>query len=104
MRLRSLLLITLVSPATLLAQGSAPAPAVAPPKPYQFTIEDYSRAERMVAPTAFPLVSGTAGQANWLPDGRFYYRATTADGSTFFLVDPLKKTRTPAFDHTALAG
>jgi len=87
-------------PALLAAQGSGSGA----PKPYQFTIEDYARAERMLAPTIFPLVSGTAGQTNWLPGGRFWYRATTPDGATFFLVDPVKKTRAPAFDHAALAG
>jgi len=101
MRLRSVApvaaLVVLVSlPALLLAQGQAP-------RPYQFTIEDYARAERMLAPTTFPLVSGTAGQPTWLPDGRFWYRATTTDGGAFFLVDPVRKTRVPAFDQAKLA-
>ncbi len=72
-------------------------------KPYQFTIEDYARAERMLAPTIFPLVSGTASQVTWLPSGRFWYRATATDGAAFYLVDPVKKTREPAFDHDAVA-
>src|SRR5262245_64649136 len=83
-------------PTLLLAQGSAP-------KPYQFRIEDYARAERMLGPTVLPLVSGTAGPTTWLPGDRFWYRATTAAGATFFLVDPAKQTRAPAFDHAALA-
>jgi dipeptidyl aminopeptidase/acylaminoacyl peptidase len=105
MRPRSLAPVVLlaVSPALLYAQGSAPNPA-GTPKPYQFTIEDYARAERMLAPTTFPLVSGTAGQTEWLPGDRFWYRGTTTEGTTFFLVDPSKKTRAPAFDHAAVAG
>lgn len=83
-------------PTALLAQGSAP-------KPYQFTIEDYARAERMLAPTVIPLVSGTAGPTTWLPGDRFWYRATTTTGFTFFLIDPAKRTRAPVFDHAALA-
>lgn len=86
-----------VLPTLLLAQGSVP-------KPYQFTIEDYARAERMLAPTVVPLVSGSAGPTTWLPGGRFWYRVTTTDGAAFFLVDPAKRTRAPAFDHAALAG
>ena len=86
-----------VLPTLLLAQGSLP-------KPYQFTIEDYARAERMLRPTVFPLVSGSAGPTTWLPGGHFWYRVTTIDGAIFFLVDPAKGTRAPAFDHAALAG
>ncbi len=98
MRLRLLTLVASlpVLPTLLLAQESAP-------KPYQFTVEDYARAERMLAPTVLPLVSGTAGPTTWLPGDRFWYRATTTDGATFFLVDPVKRTRAPVFDHAALA-
>lgn len=87
-----------------LAHAQVPAPASATGKPYQFTIEDYARAERMLAPSAFPLVSGTATQLTWLPDGRLWYRATTPDGANFYIVDPRKKTRAPAFDQAALAA
>ncbi len=99
LRLPSLALaVTLAAlPAALRGQATAP-------KPYQFTIEDYARAERMLAPSTFPLVSGTASQPTWLPDGRLWYRSSTADGATFFLVDPVKKTRVPAFDHAKLAA
>ena len=88
-------------PALLPAQGATG--LVGPDKPYQFTIEDYARAERMLAPTTFPLVSGTASSVTWLPDGRVWYRAVTPEGSTFYLADPAKRTRVPAFDHAALA-
>jgi dipeptidyl-peptidase 4 len=98
MRLRTFasLGVLALMPGALQAQAAAT-------KPYQFTIEDYARAERTLAPTMFPLVSGTAAQTTWLPDGRFWYRATTPTGSTFFIVDPVKKSRVPAFDHAALA-
>jgi dipeptidyl-peptidase-4 len=95
-RLLTLVASLPVLPTLLLAQQSAP-------KPYQFTIEDYARAERMLAPTVLPLVSGTAGPTTWLPGDRLWYRATTTGGATFFLVDPAKQTRAPVFDHAALA-
>src|SRR5262249_17985399 len=94
--MRLLVLSLPLVPTLLLAQGSAT-------KPYQFTIEDYARAERMLRTTVLPLVSGTAGPTTWLPGDRFWYRATTTAGATFFLVDPAKRTRAPAFDHAALA-
>ena len=87
----------LLAPIALAAQG-------APRTPRQLTAEDYAQAERMLGQTTFSLMSGTASQVTWLADGRFWYRAGTADGFTFQLVDPKKKTRAPAFDHAALAA
>lgn len=92
----SRMFIALVVPAALAAQAPAP-------KPYQFSIEDYARAERFLAPAANPLVSGTAGRPTWLADGRFWYRASTPGGNAFYLVNPARRTRTPAFDHQRLA-
>jgi dipeptidyl-peptidase-4 len=49
-------------------------------------------------------VFGGSVRPNWLPDGRFWYRTTTAAGSQFMLVDPVRGTRTPAFDQAKLAA
>lgn len=102
MRLRLLAGAALLLPSLLQAQGNPTTAELL--KPYQFTIEDYARAERMLAPTVFPMVSNTAAGTTWLADGRFFYRAATKDGATFYLVDPVKKTRVPAFDHAAIAA
>ena len=51
-----------------------------------------------------PLVYGGSVRPTWLPDGRFWYRTTTASGSQFMVVDPVKGTRTPAFDQARLAA
>jgi dipeptidyl aminopeptidase/acylaminoacyl peptidase len=83
---------------------SSVAVAAAAQQPRQVTAADYARAERFLAPNVMPLVSGTAGRPGWQPDGRFWYRATTATGSAFFLVDPARRTRQPAFDHARLAS
>ena len=93
----SVALCVLAGPAALFAQA-------APPKPYQFTIEDYARAERFLGQTMNPLVSGAAGRPTWLKDGRFWYRATTTAGSAFYVVNPAMRTRTPAFDQARLAA
>ncbi|MGH8436989.1 MAG: DPP IV N-terminal domain-containing protein [Pseudomonas sp.] len=69
----------------------------------QLTADDYTRAERFLVPNTAPLVSGTAGRPNWLPDGRVWYRATTDRGAQFIMVDPKRGTRNLAFDHTRLA-
>ena len=95
--LRAALFSTVALPCALAAQAPTPTP-------YQFTIEDYARAERFLGQTTNPLVSGGAGRPTWLADGRFWYRASTPGGSAFYLVNPAKRTRVPAFDHIRLAA
>ena len=56
-----------------------------------FTAQDYARAERFMAYNTQPLVDGTAGEPHWLTNDRFWYRALTAQGSGFILVDPARK-------------
>jgi dipeptidyl-peptidase 4 len=87
-----LTLLLFVSAAPLAAQ-----------QPVQLTADDYARAERFLSTATTPLVSGQAGQPNWLEDGRFWYRVSTADGAEFVMVDPARRTRTSAFDHARLA-
>src|SRR5262245_25299515 len=70
----------------------------------QFTAADYDRGARFLANNLGGLVIGGNVQANWLADERFTYRAQTANGSQFMIVDPVKKTRTVAFDHAKLAA
>src|SRR3954453_12592432 len=83
--------------ATLLALASASAQQ-------KFSTVDYQRAEKMMGYNTTPLVLRTGVRPNWLPDERFWYRVTTADGAEFVLVDPAKGTRAPAFDHVKLAA
>ncbi|MDH5235965.1 MAG: hypothetical protein OEW77_13510, partial [Gemmatimonadota bacterium] len=62
-------------PALFAALLLAPTLAVAQAsKPYQFTLEDYARAERFLGAGTNPLVAGVAGRPTWLADGRFWYR------------------------------
>ena len=84
--------------------GLALAQVAASQAPAALTADDYARAERFLAAAVNPLVVGGTVNATWLPDDRFTYRSTTADGVEFMLVDPAKKTRGPAFDHERLAA
>ena len=81
-----------------------PAAGAIAQQPRALTAADYSRAEHALAPYASPLVFGGSVRPTWLPDGRFWYRTTTASGSQFMLVDPVRGTRTPAFDQAKLAA
>ena len=71
----------------------------------QNAVADYDRAaglrERFEAPD---LVTNLAGDAVWLPSGRFWYRKAVADGNSFVLVDPAAPAKRPAFDHARLAA
>mgnify|MGYP001764868886 CR=1 FL=1 len=95
---------TLLLPAVGALGAQAPAPT--PGRPYQYTAEDYARAERHLAATANPLVSGVTGRPTWVGTaGRFWYRASGVGGTAqFWLVDPARKSRGPAFDHARLAA
>ncbi len=93
------LLLTAI--ATVAPRSAQERPASAPPAP---TTDDYARAERFLAPALTSLVVGGSVSPAWMPDDRFTYRSTTADGVQFLLVDPVKATRVPAFDHAKLAA
>jgi dipeptidyl aminopeptidase/acylaminoacyl peptidase len=69
----------------------------------QVTAADYARAAGFLGTTTARLVNGVAGRPTWLPDGRFWYRVSTAGGGEFVMVDPSRRTRAPAFDHARLA-
>jgi dipeptidyl aminopeptidase/acylaminoacyl peptidase len=73
-------------------------------QPLQLTAQDYARAERFLGANTAPLVSGIAGPPRWLDNGRFWYRVTTTGGAEFIMVDPGRRTRAAAFDHTRLAS
>ena len=70
----------------------------------RMTAAEYDRAVNLLAPNLTGLVIGGSVTANWLPDGRFWYRAQTATGAEFRLVNPPAKRVTPAFNHERLAS
>src|SRR5713226_951676 len=78
--------------------------ALSLPAQQKFTAADYQRAEKFMTASTTPLVLRSGIRPNWLPDDRFWYRVTTAEGAEFILVDPAKGTRAPAFDHVKLAA
>jgi dipeptidyl aminopeptidase/acylaminoacyl peptidase len=72
--------------------------------PRTITTEDYARAEKLMGYNTASLVFRSGIRPGWLPDDRFWYRLSTAEGSEFLLVDPAKATRQPAFDHAKIAA
>ncbi len=67
-------------------------------QPVVLTAKDYEHAESMLGYSAEPFVDRAAVRPNWLPEDKFWYKALTAQGSEYVLVDPAKGTRTVAAD------
>ena len=80
------------------------APSLAAQQPRQLTAEDYARAERLLGANTMSLVTGLGVRPTWLPDGRFWYRTSVPNGSAFFVIDPVRHTRTAVFDQPRLAA
>lgn len=98
----TLRLLTLVG--VLLATGAPSGQERRAEGPRPITAADYARAERFLGPGVNPLVIGGQVTPNWLSDDRFWYRNQVSDGYEFILVDPVGRTRKPAFDHARLAA
>lgn len=63
-----------------------------------YTAADYDRAASMLAPNAAPLVDRANVRPTFLPDGRFYYRVSTATGNEYVLINPADGKRIVAAD------
>ena len=70
----------------------------------RLTADDYSRAEQFLGYNTNRLVLHQAAQPTWVGDDRFWYRATTENGTEFFQVDAATGARTPAFDQAKVAA
>ncbi len=66
---------------------------------------DYRRAELLLDWHTGPLISGDEVDPQWI-DGsdRFWYRNKTGSGHGFVVVDPVRNTQGPLFDHARLAA
>ncbi|MGH7483071.1 MAG: DPP IV N-terminal domain-containing protein [Longimicrobiales bacterium] len=94
--------LTLTAFATL-AGTTATAQQTRAYAPAALTAEDYADAERFLRAYTAPLVFGASVDAVWLPDGRFWYRNDTPDGTEFVIVDADARTRDRFFDVPRLA-
>jgi dipeptidyl aminopeptidase/acylaminoacyl peptidase len=93
MRTQYSLLALIVPFASVAAQGHK-----------QLSTADYDRAVKMLGQNVNSLVIGGQVNPTWTPDGKFYYRATRLDGTSWILVDPAKKKSASLFDHAKLAA
>jgi dipeptidyl aminopeptidase/acylaminoacyl peptidase len=70
-------------------------PVIVQPQSRVFTVDDYARAEKMLAPTVMPLVVGGTVSAKWLEGERFWYRRTADSVAAYYVIDPAKRIRVP---------
>lgn len=70
----------------------------------QYTAQDYAAAEKFMSYNVNPLAYKGVVKAQWLDDGRFWFRDVDEQGIRYVLVDPAKGTRAAAFDQVKLAA
>jgi dipeptidyl-peptidase-4 len=73
-------------------------------QPKQYTAQDYAAAEKFMFYNANPLAYKGLVHAQWLDDGRFWYRAVDENGTSYVLVDPARGTSGAMFDHEKVAS
>ncbi|HAT58375.1 MAG TPA: hypothetical protein DCS79_06170, partial [Gammaproteobacteria bacterium] len=72
-----------------------------PPSP---TVEDYRRAEQMLAPNMMPLLVDEIRAHYWQQDDRLIVRRRTEQGSDYVLVDPIAGSSVELFDSARVAA
>jgi dipeptidyl aminopeptidase/acylaminoacyl peptidase len=66
------------------------------------TSDNYARAEKMLSYNTAPLIDRSGVQANFLPDGRFWYRVLTPTGAEYVVIDPKTGSKTTNVDRQKL--
>ncbi len=77
--------------------------AVSAQQPRMYTAQDYAQAEKFMPYNTMPLELHAVENPAWLPDDRMWFRDRGANGDSFMLIDPVKHTRTRAFDQEKMA-
>jgi dipeptidyl-peptidase-4 len=70
----------------------------------QYTDADYAAAEKFMSYNVNPLAYKGQVNAQWLDDGRFWFRMVDDSGIAYVLVDPAKGTLGPAFEQEKVAA
>jgi hypothetical protein len=79
--------------------------ATGPAQPSNGVTPNYELAAAWTTQKVSRLVFDTSVTPRWLETSdRFWYSYNTREGRRFMLVDPIKKTKTPLFDHAKMAA
>src|SRR5687768_6406715 len=68
------------------------------------TAKDYQHAESFLSYKTESLVERNNLHPNWFSGDKLWYIVSTDKGNEFVIVDPVKKTKSAAFDQTKLAA
>ena len=69
------------------------------------TKANYALAARFSPNNLKRMVFSTQVDPHWLKNSnRFWYTYETSDGMAYYIVDPVRKTKTPLFDNTKMAA
>jgi hypothetical protein len=92
-----------VAPVAALNTGGDQAPGVAAGR--QLPKPNYDLASRWTSAKVGKYVFSTAVTPHWLEfSERFWYEYETPDGKNWWMVDPVKKTKTPLWDNAKMAS
>lgn len=69
----------------------------------QVTVQDYARAEKMLAASTAPLVDHALSEIAWIDDGAFWFKEHDAQGDHFMRFDVAVGKLSALFDHEKLA-
>ena len=96
-------MLAVLSPALLVAQQGAGQGAA--PRAERVASPNYDLAAQWTSEKVRKLVFDTSVTPRWLETSdRFWYSYQTREGRKFSLVDPIKRTKTPLFDHARMAA
>ncbi|MDG1180364.1 MAG: hypothetical protein P8O68_08040, partial [Gammaproteobacteria bacterium] len=73
-------------------------------RPLPPTLDDYRRAEQMLAPNLAPLLIGEIRAHYWQEDDRLIIRRRTEDGSEYVVIDPATASSRELFDSARVAA
>jgi hypothetical protein len=97
--------LAVLSPASLVAQNGASGNPKGLPPQEQSAAPNYDLAAQWTSDKVRKLVFDTSVTPRWLEaSDRFWYAYQTREGRKFSLVDPVKRTKTPLFDHAKMAA
>ena len=84
---------------------AAATPRLQAQKPDSAAVPNYDLAAQWTPQKVSRLVFDTTVNPRWLETSdRFWYAYQTREGRRFMIVDPLKRTKTPLFDHAKMAA